>query len=269
MARETERALRLDRVRRRLDRWRQRRAHARSPIPAPIWTAAGGLVPRHGLYQTARALRLDYGTLKRHVESAPAAGPPWPPRLLHRVVGRRAAAQHSAPRLQHALLDSAVGAGAASGVTLGRLAASRRTGKVSTAIRSSSSRPSSIRRGFAAGAIARRTGSCSAARRAAATTRRPSSRPGCRGPIVRRSSATRRSSTLADALPPQPLGQRGAESGRRPLDPPPAGARLRSVTGHRAETAHRLAQDALRPPPGPSRAPHYASGPKRQPPTNL
>ena len=73
MARETERALRLDRVRRRLDRWRQRRAHARSPIPAPIWTAAVGLVPRHGVYQTARALRLDYGTLKRHVESAPAA----------------------------------------------------------------------------------------------------------------------------------------------------------------------------------------------------
>ena len=78
MATKSAPALRLDRVRRQLARWRQLRAHPRSPIPAPIWAAAVDLVPRHGLYQTARTLRLDYGALKRHVEAAAAAGPPAP-----------------------------------------------------------------------------------------------------------------------------------------------------------------------------------------------
>ena len=63
---------RLETVCRRLDRWRQRRPHARAPLPPRLWAAAVALVPEHGLYSTARALRLDYGTLKRHVE---ATGP--------------------------------------------------------------------------------------------------------------------------------------------------------------------------------------------------
>ena len=78
MATTSEQALRLDRVRRQLDRWRERRVYPRSPIPAPIWAAAVGLVQRYGLYQTARSLRLDYGTLKRHVEAAAAAAPTPP-----------------------------------------------------------------------------------------------------------------------------------------------------------------------------------------------
>lgn len=61
---------RLDTVCRRLDRWRQRRPHARAPLPPRLWAAAVALVPEHGLYGTARALHLDYGTLKRHVEGS-------------------------------------------------------------------------------------------------------------------------------------------------------------------------------------------------------
>ncbi len=58
---------RLDTVRRRLDRWRRTRRHARAPLPPSLWAAAVALVPEHGLYGTARALHLDYATLQRHV----------------------------------------------------------------------------------------------------------------------------------------------------------------------------------------------------------
>ena len=60
---------RLETVRRRLNRWRQRRPHARAPLPPRLWAAAVALVPEHGLYGTARALHLDYGALKAHVEA--------------------------------------------------------------------------------------------------------------------------------------------------------------------------------------------------------
>ena len=59
---------RLETVRRRLDRWRQTRRHGRDPLPPPLWAAAEALVPKHGVYGTARALGLSYGALKRHVE---------------------------------------------------------------------------------------------------------------------------------------------------------------------------------------------------------
>lgn len=63
------RRLRRETVRRRLDRWRQGRPHARAPLPPRLWAAAVALVPEHGLYGTARALHLDYGALKAHVEA--------------------------------------------------------------------------------------------------------------------------------------------------------------------------------------------------------
>lgn len=59
---------RLATVRRRLDRWRQKRRHARAPLPPRLWAAAVALVPEQGLYGTARALGVSYGALKRHVE---------------------------------------------------------------------------------------------------------------------------------------------------------------------------------------------------------
>jgi hypothetical protein len=37
-------------------------------IPEPLWAAAVKAAGRHGVHQTARALRLDYYSLKRRVE---------------------------------------------------------------------------------------------------------------------------------------------------------------------------------------------------------
>ena len=53
-----------------MERWRRTRPYPRAPIPDTIWAAAVGLVGQHGLYRTARRLRLDYATLKQHVEAA-------------------------------------------------------------------------------------------------------------------------------------------------------------------------------------------------------
>ena len=67
------RVARMERVRQRLERWRGTRAHPRSPIPDDIWAAAVALARRDGLYQTARAVRIDYGALKAHLEAADQA----------------------------------------------------------------------------------------------------------------------------------------------------------------------------------------------------
>jgi hypothetical protein len=70
------RPLTLERVRRRLERWRRTRPRLRSPIPESIWADAVTVARQWGLYQTARALPIHYGGLKRHLEAADrAAGP--------------------------------------------------------------------------------------------------------------------------------------------------------------------------------------------------
>lgn len=74
----------FERVRRRLEHWRRTRAHPRSPIPDAIWAGAIALVRQHGLYQTARALRVDYGALKQH-----GGGRPGRPRHVPRTPSSR------------------------------------------------------------------------------------------------------------------------------------------------------------------------------------
>jgi hypothetical protein len=75
MSRTTSRhPLDVTAVRGRLNRWRRTRAHARSPIPTALWADAVALARHQGLYRTARALHLDYGGLKAHVEAADARG---------------------------------------------------------------------------------------------------------------------------------------------------------------------------------------------------
>ena len=64
---------RMQSVRRHLERWRQTRAYSRAPIPGTLWAAAVSLARQHGLYRTARALRLDYAALKAHVARADGA----------------------------------------------------------------------------------------------------------------------------------------------------------------------------------------------------
>jgi hypothetical protein len=62
----------LERVRLRFERWR--RTHQRcSRIPEALWASAVELVREHGLHRTARALRLNYYSLK---ERLPAVGGP-------------------------------------------------------------------------------------------------------------------------------------------------------------------------------------------------
>jgi hypothetical protein len=71
---KSPRLLSMERVRRRLERWRRTRAHPRAPIPKNIWAGAVALARQHGLYQTARALPINYGALKQHLEAADHTG---------------------------------------------------------------------------------------------------------------------------------------------------------------------------------------------------
>ena len=58
----------MQKVYRRFERWRS--AHTgRLPIPDRLWSAAVRLAREHGVFRTAKALRLEYGKLKRLVES--------------------------------------------------------------------------------------------------------------------------------------------------------------------------------------------------------
>jgi len=59
----------LDHTRRRVERWREARAHHRAPMPPALWNAAVAAARQHGLYRTARTLRVDYGALKKHLEA--------------------------------------------------------------------------------------------------------------------------------------------------------------------------------------------------------
>jgi len=76
----------MRRVYRWFERWRS--AHTgRLPIPKGLWAAAVELARQHGVFPTAKALRLEYGKLKQLVE---AAGPV--------ARSRRAKAPTAAPR---------------------------------------------------------------------------------------------------------------------------------------------------------------------------
>ena len=61
----------MRRVCRRFDRWRNGH-QARLPIPEPLWAAAAQAAREHGVFRAAKVLRLEYGKLKRMVESARA-----------------------------------------------------------------------------------------------------------------------------------------------------------------------------------------------------
>ena len=59
----------IESVRQRLERWRRNRKQ-RSPIPEELWASAAELARRFGLAKIARALRLDYYSLKERIEAA-------------------------------------------------------------------------------------------------------------------------------------------------------------------------------------------------------
>jgi len=61
--------VKMEQARQQLESWRRTRPH-RSRIPERIWAAAVELARQHGIYSTARTLRLDHTRLKARLESA-------------------------------------------------------------------------------------------------------------------------------------------------------------------------------------------------------
>jgi len=68
----------MRRVHRHFERWRKGH-RARLPIPEALWASAAEVAREHGVFRTAKVLRLEYGKLKRMVESALPAQPAGPP----------------------------------------------------------------------------------------------------------------------------------------------------------------------------------------------
>ena len=68
----------LEKTRRRITRWRETRTHRGAAMPTALWVAAVALARQHGLYTTARTLRIDYGSLKKRRDAAGAGRVPAP-----------------------------------------------------------------------------------------------------------------------------------------------------------------------------------------------
>jgi hypothetical protein len=96
----------MRKVHRRFERWRS--AHTgRLPIPGRLWAAAVELAREHGIFQTAKALRLEYGKLKRLVESA---GPVTKGRVAKAsAAGPRRARSTAPPAFVELMASQAVG----------------------------------------------------------------------------------------------------------------------------------------------------------------
>ena len=67
----------LSRGQRKIEQWRQRR-RPRTRIPEPLWREAARLACAYGINRTARALRLDYYTLKKRAAAAARSDGPAP-----------------------------------------------------------------------------------------------------------------------------------------------------------------------------------------------
>ena len=64
----------VSRVRVRVERWREQ-GENRWRMPEDLWAAAVSLARSYGIAPIARALRLDYGSLKKRVERSPESDP--------------------------------------------------------------------------------------------------------------------------------------------------------------------------------------------------
>jgi hypothetical protein len=61
----------MQKVYRRLDRWRRKR-RGRSAIPKPLWAAAAAVAREHGINRTSQVLHLEFNKLKKFVKSGKA-----------------------------------------------------------------------------------------------------------------------------------------------------------------------------------------------------
>ena len=81
----------MQRIYRRFERWRSSH-RGRLPIPDALWASAAETAREHGVFRTAKILRLEYGKLKRTVESAaPVRRAPAPPAGFLELVAPQAA----------------------------------------------------------------------------------------------------------------------------------------------------------------------------------
>jgi hypothetical protein len=80
----------MQRIHRRFERWRSSH-QGRLPIPEALWVSAAAVAREHGVFRTAKILRLEYGKLKRMAESdAPARRAPAPPAEFLELVAPQA-----------------------------------------------------------------------------------------------------------------------------------------------------------------------------------
>jgi hypothetical protein len=78
MATDSSASIGLETTRRRIARWRETRPYRGAAMPAALWAAAIALARQHGLYTTARSLRIDYGSLQKRLDAAGAGHAPSP-----------------------------------------------------------------------------------------------------------------------------------------------------------------------------------------------
>ncbi len=81
---------RLEAGRRRFERWRRTR-EGRSRIPDPLWKSAVKLSATYGIHRTAKTLRLNPDSLKKHVASANGNGSRGQRKSRQETAGQEAA----------------------------------------------------------------------------------------------------------------------------------------------------------------------------------
>lgn len=74
----------IDDLRRRLEEWRSSQPR-RARLPEPLWSEAVALARTQGLAPTARALRLDYSSLKKRLQRLAADGRGAPPAFVELI----------------------------------------------------------------------------------------------------------------------------------------------------------------------------------------
>lgn len=80
----------MQRIYRRFERWRSSH-QGRRPVPEALWTSAAEVAREHGVFRTAKILRLEYAKLKRLMEStAPVRRAPAPAGFLEWVAPQAA-----------------------------------------------------------------------------------------------------------------------------------------------------------------------------------
>jgi hypothetical protein len=113
----------LEAARRRFERWRRTRP-ARSRIPEALWASAVKAAGKHGVHRTAKALRLDYYSLKERVEVA-AQGESGRGDATHGKSGRGDATHGKSDRNAVAVLRTSGREAAADGESRGGAVAAR------------------------------------------------------------------------------------------------------------------------------------------------